>query len=137
MIMAAADLLSRNPNRPRKRSGTASRATSAAARATTTSSRRSSTQPVSRCRHERRRAGPARNGFVGQAIRRKEDPRLITGRATYVDDSSPGMLHAAIVRSPEAHARVVSIDASAALERDDVRAVYTGEDMTDLLTPCP
>ena len=47
------------------------------------------------------------NGFVGQALKRKEDPRLITGRATYTDDMSiPGMLYAAIVRSPEAHARL-------------------------------
>ena len=45
-------------------------------------------------------------GFVGRALKRKEDPRLITGRATYTDDMTrPGMLHAAIVRSPEAHAR--------------------------------
>ena len=52
---------------------------------------------------------------VGQSLRRKEDPRLITGRATYVDDIAlPGMLHAAIVRSTEAHANVVSIDTSAA-----------------------
>ena len=44
------------------------------------------------------------NGYVGQALRRKEDPRLIQGRATYVDDIQlPGMLYAAIVRSTEAH----------------------------------
>ncbi|MGI9100025.1 MAG: xanthine dehydrogenase family protein molybdopterin-binding subunit [Solirubrobacteraceae bacterium] len=76
--------------------------------------------------------------WVGQSLRRKEDPRLITGRATYVDDLAlPGMLHAAIVRSPEAHARIVSIDGSAALERRGVRAVFTGEDMGDLLAPLP
>jgi CO/xanthine dehydrogenase Mo-binding subunit len=76
--------------------------------------------------------------WVGQSLRRKEDPRLITGRATYVDDIVlPGMLHAAIVRSPEAHARIVSIDSSAALERTGVRAVFTGEDMHDLLAPLP
>ncbi|MEA2155879.1 MAG: aerobic carbon-monoxide dehydrogenase large subunit, partial [Solirubrobacteraceae bacterium] len=52
--------------------------------------------------------------WVGQSLRRKEDPRLITGRATYVDDLVlPGMLHAAVVRSPEAHANIVSIDTSA------------------------
>ena len=57
---------------------------------------------------------PRGNGHVGQALRRKEDPRLITGRATYVDDIVlPGMLFAAIVRSPEAHARIVSIDTAA------------------------
>ena len=57
------------------------------------------------------------NGFVGQALKRKEDPRLITGRATYTDDMVlPGMLYAAIVRSPEAHATITSIDTAAARE---------------------
>ncbi len=75
---------------------------------------------------------------VGQSLRRKEDPRLITGRATYVDDLAlPGMLHAAVVRSPEAHAKVLSIDASQALARPGVKAVFTGEDMSDLLAPLP
>ena len=55
--------------------------------------------------------------WVGQALRRKEDPRMITGRGNYVDDIAlPGMLHATIVRSPEAHAAIVSIDKSAAEE---------------------
>ncbi len=77
-------------------------------------------------------------GSVGQALRRKEDPRLIMGRATYVDDVFvPGMLHAAIVRSPEAHARIVSIDTSVATERDGVVAVLTGDDLADLLAPLP
>jgi carbon-monoxide dehydrogenase large subunit len=75
---------------------------------------------------------------VGRSQLRKEDPRLITGRATYVDDITiTGVLHAAIVRSPEAHAKIVSIDASAALKRDDVVAVFTAEDMADLLGPLP
>lgn len=75
---------------------------------------------------------------VGRGMRRKEDPRLITGQATYVDDINiTGMLHAAIVRSPEAHATIVSIDISAAEARDDVFAVYTGADMEDLLAPLP
>src|SRR5947209_14110778 len=73
---------------------------------------------------------------VGQALRRKEDPRLITGRARYVDDIVlPGTLWAAFVRSPEAHAKIVSIDSSLALERDGIHAVYTGEDLTDLGGP--
>jgi carbon-monoxide dehydrogenase large subunit len=77
-------------------------------------------------------------GHVGRSLRRKEDPRLITGQATYVDDLAiVGMLHAAFVRSPEAHARVVSIDASSALERDDVVAVFTGDDLADLASPLP
>ncbi len=75
---------------------------------------------------------------VGQSLRRKEDPRLITGRATYVDDLAlPGMLHAAVVRSHEAHANIVSIDTSVALARPGIKAVYTGSDMSDLLAPLP
>ncbi|HEV2777513.1 MAG TPA: molybdopterin cofactor-binding domain-containing protein [Solirubrobacteraceae bacterium] len=75
---------------------------------------------------------------VGQSLRRKEDPRLITGRATYVDDLAlPGMLHASVVRSPEAHAKILSIDASRALARPGVKAVFTGEDMSDLAAPLP
>ena len=75
---------------------------------------------------------------VGKALRRKEDPRLITGRARYIDDISlPGTLWAAFVRSPEAHAKIVSVDASAAKARPGVRAVYTSEDLTDLTGPLP
>ncbi|MHB8658128.1 MAG: xanthine dehydrogenase family protein molybdopterin-binding subunit [Solirubrobacteraceae bacterium] len=80
----------------------------------------------------------ANRQHVGRSLRRKEDPRLITGRARYVDDlGMPGMLWAAVVRSPEAHARIVSIDTSLARERDRVHGVYTGEDMTDLGGPLP
>jgi aerobic carbon-monoxide dehydrogenase large subunit len=67
---------------------------------------------------------------VGRAMRRKEDPRMITGRGRYLDDITvPGMLYAAIVRSPEAHAKITSIDTSAAAQRDDVVAVYTHDDL--------
>jgi carbon-monoxide dehydrogenase large subunit len=84
------------------------------------------------------RTQPGGNGFVGQSLKRKEDPRLITGGATYVDDMVlPGMLHAAIVRSPEAHARIVSIDTSAAQAMPGVEAVFTGEDLADMAAPCP
>jgi carbon-monoxide dehydrogenase large subunit len=77
------------------------------------------------------------NGHVGRSLRRKEDPRLITGRATYVDDIElVGTLWVAFVRSPEAHARIVSIDASAAEARADVVAVFTGKDI-DLAAPLP
>jgi carbon-monoxide dehydrogenase large subunit len=69
---------------------------------------------------------------IGQAMRRKEDPRMITGRARYTEDINlPGTLHAVIVRSPEAHAAIRSIDTSGALEHDGVVAVLTGEDMAD------
>ncbi len=74
--------------------------------------------------------GRAAQRFVGQAMRRKEDPRMIRGRGRYIDDIVvPGTLWAAIVRSPEAHAKLVSIDTSAAAARDDVVAVFTGEDL--------
>ncbi len=61
---------------------------------------------------------------------RKEDPRLIRGMGQFVDDISlPGMLHLAILRSPVAHARIVSIDKSAAEAHPNVVAVITGEDL--------
>ena len=75
--------------------------------------------------------------WVGQALKRREDPPLIMGQGSYTDDLSlPGMLHVAIVRSPEAHGTITSIDTSAAQARDDVVAVFTGEDI-DLLAPLP
>ena len=70
------------------------------------------------------------NGHVGRPLRRKEDPRLIQGQASYVDDITlTGQVWAAWVRSPEAHAKIVSIDTSAAKARDGVVAVYTHEDL--------
>jgi carbon-monoxide dehydrogenase large subunit len=75
--------------------------------------------------------------WVGQAMRRKEDPRMITGRGRYVDDMVvPGMLYMAVVRSPEAHAKIVSIDASGAREIPGVHGVFTAEDL-DLASPLP
>ena len=63
-------------------------------------------------------------------LRRKEDPRFIRGQGHYVDDVQlPAMLHGAILRSPVAHARIVSIDASAALQHPKVHAVITGRDL--------
>jgi aerobic carbon-monoxide dehydrogenase large subunit len=65
-------------------------------------------------------------------MRRKEDPRFIRGQGQFVDDVKlPGMLHGAILRSPVAHARIVSIDASAALQHPKVHAVITGRDLED------
>ena len=64
-------------------------------------------------------------------------PRFITGRGTYVEDIvRPGTLHVAIVRSPEAHARIASIDTAGALERDGVVGVFTADDV-DLQGPLP
>jgi aerobic carbon-monoxide dehydrogenase large subunit len=63
-------------------------------------------------------------------MRRKEDPRFIRGQGRFVDDVQlPGMLHGAVLRSPVAHARIVSIDASAALQHPKVHAVITGRDL--------
>ena len=73
------------------------------------------------------------SGWVGQAIRRKEDPPLITGRGNYVDDITlQGMLWAAFVRSPEAHARIVSIETEAALAIPGVHAVLSAEDAPEI-----
>jgi len=67
---------------------------------------------------------------MGAEVKRKEDPRLITGRSTYVTDVVlPGMHHVAFVRSPHAHARIRRIDASAATRRPGVFTVVTGEDI--------
>jgi carbon-monoxide dehydrogenase large subunit len=75
--------------------------------------------------------------LVGKRIRRREDPRLITGTATYVDDiQMPGMHYAAIVRSPHAAARIRSIDTKAAAETPSVAAIYTGKD-TMKIGPVP
>ncbi|HLK51708.1 MAG TPA: xanthine dehydrogenase family protein molybdopterin-binding subunit, partial [Bryobacteraceae bacterium] len=76
--------------------------------------------------------------LVGKKIRRREDPRLITGTATYVDDvKMPGMHHACIVRSTHAAARIKSVNVKPALERSGVVAVFTGADVKDLgSVPC-
>jgi carbon-monoxide dehydrogenase large subunit len=67
---------------------------------------------------------------IGQRIKRNEDPRLLTGQALFVDDvQMPGMLHVAFLRSDYAHARLRSIDVSAARQRPGVVAVYTAADM--------
>jgi carbon-monoxide dehydrogenase large subunit len=76
--------------------------------------------------------------LVGKRIRRKEDPRLITGTATYVDDiQMPGMHYAAILRSPHAAARIRSIRVERALEHPGVVAVFTGKDVEGIgPVPC-
>lgn len=69
----------------------------------------------------------------GKPVKRKEDPRFITGRGRYLDDIVlPRMLHMVIVRSPYAHARIRSIDTKAALEMPGVRLVLTAEDLKPL-----
>jgi carbon-monoxide dehydrogenase large subunit len=74
----------------------------------------------------------------GQPIKRREDPRFITGRGQYVDDVKlPGMTYAAFVRSPHAHARIRGIDTTGAKAHPGVVAVFTGKDMTGVNSlPC-
>ena len=69
---------------------------------------------------------------IGQARKRKEDQRLITGRTRWTDNIQlPGMLHLAMVRSPFAHARITAIDTAAAKAAPGVIAVFTGADLAD------
>ncbi len=82
-------------------------------------------------------AAEAPERMVGKALKRREDPRLIQGGARFLDDIQlPGMVHAAFVRSPHAHARIVSIDTSAAAAMPGVLGVFTGEDFADV-NPLP
>jgi aerobic carbon-monoxide dehydrogenase large subunit len=74
---------------------------------------------------------------VGKRLRRREDPRLITGTATYVDDiQMEGMQHAAILRSPHAAAKIRSINTKQAEKAPGVVAIYTGKD-TEKVGPVP
>jgi aerobic carbon-monoxide dehydrogenase large subunit len=75
---------------------------------------------------------------MGARVKRKEDPRLITGSSTYVDDVNPQQTgHVAILRSIYAHAKLNGIDTSKAEAHPGVIAVYTGEQFRDMLEPMP
>jgi carbon-monoxide dehydrogenase large subunit len=81
----------------------------------------------------------APRGFTGRPLKRVEDPRLIQGLATYVDDIAlPGMLHAALLRSPYAHAKINGLKTDAAKALAGVVGVFTGADVNDKcgLVPC-
>ncbi len=68
--------------------------------------------------------------YIGKSVKRVEDKRFITGKGQYTDDIVlPGMCHAVIIRSDYAHAKINSIDTSAAEEMDGVVAVFTGKDI--------
>ena len=72
--------------------------------------------------------------YVGQGVKRTEDPSLITGAGRYVDDMRvPGMLHAAVLRSPHAHALIKAIDVSPALSMKGVMAVVTSDDLVGVM----
>jgi carbon-monoxide dehydrogenase large subunit len=79
-------------------------------------------------------------GYVGESIKRVEDPRFIQGQGKYVANLKlPGMVYAAIKRSPYAHARIKSIDLDAARNLEGVVGVYTGRDLaegTKFSSPC-
>lgn len=82
---------------------------------------------------------PAATRYLGKPLKRKEDPRLIQGLAHYVDDLVlPGLHHAAILRSPYAHAQIRSIDVSKAQSAPGVVLVLTGADIRDSIgvVPC-
>jgi carbon-monoxide dehydrogenase large subunit len=76
--------------------------------------------------------------WIGKDVPRLEDPKLLTGRATYTDDVKlAGMLHAAVLRSPHAHARIVRIDTRRARALPGVFAIVTGADAKELTDPLP
>ena len=83
-------------------------------------------------------SSPQAEPLIGQRIKRSEDPRLLTGHGSYVDDIQlDNMLHLDILRSPYAHATIKAIDASAALTLSGVQAVYTGRELAAFLPPVP
>src|SRR5687768_5823357 len=76
------------------------------------------------------------HSWIGKSVLRKEDARFLTGRGQYTDDlTMPGLLHAAMLRSPHAHALVKGIDYSKALELPGVHGVITGEDVAAAIQP--
>src|SRR5262245_24121347 len=80
----------------------------------------------------------ARVKFVGDRLRRKEDPRLLEGRGRYVGDIVlPGMLHAVILRSPHAHARIGAIDVEQARAVTGLHAIFTFADLGAAARPLP
>src|SRR6266478_8299916 len=82
---------------------------------------------------------PATKQYMGQSMKRVEDPRLIKGIGTYVDDLTlPGLLHATFLRSPYAHAKINSINTDAAKAAPGVIGVFIGADVNDKcgLVPC-
>jgi len=82
--------------------------------------------------------GIAAERYTGASIKRSEDPRILTGAGRYVDDIKlPGMLHAAFVRSPLAHARVLSVDVSAARALPGVVAALSGAELEAMTVPGP
>jgi CO/xanthine dehydrogenase Mo-binding subunit len=87
-----------------------------------------------------RETAPPQGGrrWIGKRLNRVEDPRFLRGQGRYIDDIKlPGMAHAAVLGSPHAHARIVSIDTRAAERLPGVIAVVTGEDVAARAAPLP
>jgi carbon-monoxide dehydrogenase large subunit len=83
-------------------------------------------------------AAPVLPKLVGARVKRREDPRLIQGQGTYVDDVKiVGMRHLALKRSDVAHGTITSIDTAAAAAMEGVEAIYTGADIAKFLGPMP
>src|SRR5215217_3877151 len=83
-------------------------------------------------------SSPVLPKLVGQRVKRREDPRLIQGGATYVDDLKlAGMQYLAFKRSDIAHGRIRAIDVSAAQAVEGVEAVFTGAQIAEMLGPMP
>ena len=79
-----------------------------------------------------------RGGFIGQRVKRKEDPRFLRGEGNYVDDIQlHGMAHAALLRSPHAHARIRAVNTREALRIPGVLSVITFQDISHLAKPIP
>src|SRR2546427_6565452 len=76
--------------------------------------------------------------YFGAAVRRREDPRFLRGEARFVDDVTlPGLLHAALLRSPHAHARLARLDVTAARAMPGVAGVFTFADLAPWMKPLP
>jgi carbon-monoxide dehydrogenase large subunit len=76
------------------------------------------------------------NSYIGRSVPRPNLPKLVQGRATYTDDvQPPRLVHAAFLRSPHAHARIVSVDVAAAMQVPGVVRVFTGADLAKVCQP--
>ena len=81
---------------------------------------------------------PSPSEWMGERLARKEDLRLVTGKGKYLADITiPGALHAVFIRSEYAHANIIGIDLAEAESLPGVVAIYTGENIKDLINPMP
>ncbi|MCW2599864.1 MAG: carbon monoxide dehydrogenase [Frankiales bacterium] len=83
-------------------------------------------------------SSPRRGGELGRGRRRKEDAKLLTGQTNWTDNIVlPGLLHMSVLRSPMAHAKILSVDVSGALEMPGVIAAYSGADLAEVQGSLP